>query len=250
MPITLLPYPDDPPHIRVISPSSYQVSRGEQGFTLIEMLVTLMTGVVIVLAAFAILDVSLTQSSRISERVEVDQRARLAMEKILLELHSSCVADNINPVQAESKGTEVRFISEPGSAAAFTSVTEHRIALENGKLIDSSYPSTSGEGEKWHFAEHASHSQILLTNVTATGSTPIFQYYRYVNGNLSSTPQLTSSTESLESKQAEETAEIVVTFTAAPTTSETSGGRSVELSDTAVLRFDPASASGTNEPCQ
>ncbi len=224
-------------------------SHGEQGFTLIEMLVTLMTGIVIILAAFSILDVSLTQSSRISERVEVDQRARLAMEKILLELHSSCVADNINPVQAESKGTEARFISEPGSAAAFTSVTEHRIALENGKLIDSSYPSTSGEGEKWKFSTTPSHSQVLLTNVSETGSTPIFQYFRYVNGNLSTTPQITP-TESLTSEHAEETAEITVTFTAAPTTNEESGGRSVELTDTAVLRFDPASATGSNEPCQ
>jgi Tfp pilus assembly protein PilW len=228
-------------------------SHSEQGFTLIEMLVTLMTGIVIILAAFSILDVSLTQSSRISERVEVDQRARLAMEKILLELHSSCVADNINPVQAESKGTEARFISESGSTAAFTSLTEHRIKLENGKLIDTSYPSTSGEGESWKFPESesgSSGSKVLLTNVSQTGSTPIFQYFRYVNGNLSTTPQLTSSTEKLNSTQAEETAEITVTFTAAPTTNEESGGRSVELTDTAVLRFDPASATGTNEPCQ
>lgn len=228
---------------------------GEQGFTLVEMLVTLMTGIVIVLAAFSILDVSLTQSSRISERVEVDQRARLTMEKILLELHSSCVADNINPVRGESKGSEIRFISEPGSTAAFTSVTEHRIAFENGKLIDTSYPSKSGEGEKWEFSKTASGSKVLLTNVsesvTSTGTKiPIFQYYRYVNGNLSSTPQLTSPTESLESTQAEETAEITVTFTAAPTTNQASGGRAVELADTAVLRFDPASATGNNEPCQ
>ncbi len=241
-----------------MTPLSHPRFHAEQGFTLIEMLVTLMTGVVIVLAAFAILDVSLTQSSRISERVEVDQRARLAMEKILLELHSSCVADNINPVQKESKGSEIRLISEPGSAAAFTTVTEHRIKLENGKLIDTSYPSTSGEGESWKFPEGesgSSGSKILLTNVsesvTSTGTKiPIFQYYRYVNGNLSITPQLTSSTESLEGKQAEETAEIAVTFTASPTTNEASGGRSVELSDTAVLRFDPASANGNNEPCQ
>jgi type II secretory pathway component PulJ len=236
-----------------MTPRTVSFSCSEQGFTLIEMLVTLMTGIVIVLAAFSILDVSLTQSSRVSERVEVDQRARLAMEKIMLELHSSCVADNINPVKEKSTGTEARFISEPGSTAAFTSVTEHRIRLENGKLIDTSYPSTSGEGENWKFPETesgSSGSKVLLTNVSETGSTPIFQYFRYVNGNLSTTPQLTLSTESLNEKQAEETAEITVTFTAAPTTNEASGGRTVELSDTAVLRFDPASATGNNEPCQ
>ncbi len=40
-----------------------------------------------------------------------------------------------------------------------------------------------------------------------------------------------------------------MSFTAAPTSERTTGVRTVDLSDTAVLRFDPASATGTNEPC-
>ncbi len=223
-------------------PSSF---RGEHGFTLVEMLVTLVTGIVIVLAAFSILDVSLTQSSRISERVETDQRARLAMEKIMLELHSSCVVTGNNAVEAGSENSLIKFISQSGSAVYFTTVTKHEIALKSGTLTDASYvsePSSSGE---WKFHATPTSTLTLLTNVSQTGATPIFQYFRYVGGNLSTTPQSTP----LNTEEAPNTAEITVSFTTTATTGEEKSGQPVALADTAVLRYDPASAAGSNEPC-
>jgi type II secretory pathway component PulJ len=228
-------------------PSSFP--RGEQGFTLIEMLVTLVTGIVIVLAAFSILDVSLTQSSRISERVETDQRARLAMEKILLELHSSCVVSVSNAIEQNSNATDIQFISQPGSEVYFTTVTKHEISLSGGKLTDASYVSEPSSSGDWKFHSTPTSTETLLTNVSQSkvGETtvPIFQYYRYTGGNLSTTPE--SVPLSLES--AEDTAEVTVSFTTTATTGEEKTGQPVALADTAVLRFDPASAAGNNEPC-
>lgn len=218
---------------------------GEHGFTLVEMLVTLVTGIVIVLAAFSILDVSLRQSSRISERVETDQRARLAMEKILLELHSSCLVSVTNAVLPESNGTNIKFISQQGSEAYFTTVTKHEISLTGGKLTDASYVSEPSANGAWKFNSTPTRTQTLLTNVSQSGATPVFQYFRYTGGNLSTTPQSVG----LTTAEAEATAEVTVSFTTAPTTGEENTGRAVELADTAVLRFDPASAAGGNEPC-
>jgi Tfp pilus assembly protein PilW len=229
--------------------------RGEHGFTLVEMLVTLVTGIIVILATLSVLDISISESSRISERVDADQRARGAMEKILQELHSSCIAAGVTPVEKESSGTELRLISQTGSETYFPNVTEHRIKLSAGKLTDSSYVSTEEKTRgEWLFPETPTKTQTLVTGVAQSTegegehavTVPMFKYYKYEGGNLSSTA-LTAS--SLSATEANEVAAVAVRFTTSPSSERTTGGRTVDLSDTAVLRFDPASAAGSNTPC-
>jgi Tfp pilus assembly protein PilW len=232
----------------------------EHGFTLVEMLVTLVTGILVTLATLSVLDISISQSSRISERVDADQRGRLAMEKIIQELHSSCTSYEAIPVGEESNAEKLVLVSQPSSAAVLTSVTQHVITYNEAKhtLTDTSYPSTNTASEldtPWKFATTASGTQTLLTGVNKTvvkeGETmktvPIFQYFKYSGSELSSTPLADSP--HLEKENAENTAEVTVSFNTAPTSERTTGARTVDLSDSAVLRFDPASATGSNEPC-
>ncbi len=245
-PLSMTPIPP-PPHGEIPPPP-----HGEHGFTLVEMLVTLVTGIVIVLATFAVMDVSLSQSSRITERVDADQRARLAMEKILLELHSSCVISEVNPVLEGSGAKTIKFVSQQGAEAYFNTVTKHEISLntETGNLTDASYASEGPiVNENWKFSVTPTSTQTLLSNVSQSKegekTLPVFRYYKYENGNLSTT-ELPAP---LKEEDANNTAEVTVSFTTAPTSNRTTGGRTVDLTDSAVLRFDPASATGTNEPC-
>jgi type II secretory pathway component PulJ len=226
----------------------------EHGFTLVEMLVTLVTGIIVILATMAVLDISINQSSRLSERVDADQRGRLAMEKILQELHSSCIVAGVTPIEENSSGTELRIISQTGNETYFPHVTEHRITYNEAthSLTDTAYVSTEEKGRgEWKFPETATSSQTILTGVSeSTGSSgtkvPIFMYYKYEGGNLSTTA-LTAT--KLSGPEANATAAVAVRFTAWPSSERTTGGRAVDLADTAVLRFDPASATGTNTPC-
>jgi len=234
--------------------------RDERGFTLVELLVATMTGLIVSFAAFAILDVSLSQSTRIADRVSADQRGRIAMEKIMLELHSSCVAPKTTPVEPNSTANELLIVSERGNQAAFSEVTEHKIYLKEEKpgkykLIDEWFPNTQGKpAPEWVFSSTASKTETLLTGVSRSINTttkkeiPVFQYYKYESSKLSETPLETP----LSEKEAEATAAITVSFTAAPesgTVGKIEGDRTVNLSDTAVLRFSPASPSGSNFPC-
>jgi len=224
----------------------------EHGFTLVETLVAISLGVLVILATFSVLDISLSQSARIADRVDADQRSRLAMEKIMTELHSSCVVAKVQPIEPESTGTKIRFVSHTGSEAYFSGMTLHEISLTGGKLVDTTYPSTSESKEEeaeWTFSKVPSSAVTLLTGVTQTGATPIFQYFKYEGSSLSTTP-LSTSGSGLSKTDAEHTAEVTVNFTTAPSGGNTAADRQVELSDTAVLRLDPASASGTNEPCR
>ena len=61
------------------------------GVTLIEALVALTTGTVLMLALFAILDFSTTQTSRTTDLVQATQLGRNARSHIIDELRSACV---------------------------------------------------------------------------------------------------------------------------------------------------------------
>jgi prepilin-type N-terminal cleavage/methylation domain-containing protein len=227
---------------------------GERGFTLIELLVAMVIGLVVSSAAFAILDTSVKQSTRTADRISANQRGRLAMEKIILKLHSSCVAPETTPVEPESTGTKLLIVSQTGSEASLAKVTLHKITLEEGKLTDTSYLNTEAKpAPNWEFSKVASNTQILLTGVTQSENSkkeaiPLFQYYKYEGTELAKTPLGTP----LKEAEANATAAITVSFTAAPesgTVGKIAGDRTVDLADTAVLRFRPASASGSNLPC-
>jgi type II secretory pathway pseudopilin PulG len=237
--------------------------RHEHGFTLIEMLVTMVTGMVIIIATLTVLDVSISQSSRISERVDADQQGRLAMEKIVLGLHSSCIDSQVTPIQEGSTPTSIIFFNYVGSEPYVSQVVKHVIGLNiaSGKLTDEAYKSTSEKvtegGRTWTFPALPTSTQTLATNVSKSAGEPVFKYYAYAGGNLSTTPLVPEgSGEQLNTKQAEETAQVTIRFTAAPTfgrkpaTEQETLDHTADLSDSVVLRLDPASASGTNEPCE
>jgi Tfp pilus assembly protein PilW len=229
--------------------------RAEHGFTLVEMLVAMVSGMVVILATLSVLDISISQSSRISERVDADQRGRLAMEKLMLELHSSCIAFASNPVEPGSTDTNIKFVSQAGNEAYFTSVTKHEVSLNSvtHQLTDTSYVSTntaSELGTSWNFSTTPTSTQPLLTGAFQTvneGLTiPVFRYYKYEGGNISTTPETTP----VSAADAKATAEVTVNFTTAPSSERTDADRKVELTNTAVLRYDPASATGSNKPCE
>lgn len=138
------------------SPNSPSFRSGEHGFTLVEMLVTLVTGILVTLATLSVLDISISQSSRISERVDADQRGRLVMERIIQDLHSSCTSFEATPVLKESTAERLELISQPSAAAYLTKVTKHVISYSEAthSLIDTTYASTNTAeelGVEWKF---------------------------------------------------------------------------------------------------
>ncbi|MHB8241924.1 MAG: PilW family protein [Solirubrobacteraceae bacterium] len=226
--------------------------RNEHGFTLVEMLVAMLTGLVVVGAAFAILEVSLHQSTRIADRVSADQRGRLALEKILLELHSACVATGAAPIQENSEGTKLRFLSESGSSEPFfTKGVEHEIYLSGTTLKDAVYQSNGGVEANggWKFPAMGSptSTSTLLTNVYAPTTGTMFEYFSYTASAL--TTALT--TFPLKKEAANSAAKINVNLTVAPESGDTRLSRPVSLSGTAVLRLTPATeTSAPNLPCE
>jgi prepilin-type N-terminal cleavage/methylation domain-containing protein len=232
------------------SPGFRPVLTDQGGFTLVELLVTMIAGLVMLMATLTVLDISVQESAKVADRVEAGQRGRIAMEQLIQELHSSCVAASVAPVLQGSTSTNIQFLSQFGSAAVLTP-NLHSVTLSGGSLTDASYAATGGSAPTWTFSSTPSSNRTVLTNVSqaTVNSTvqPVFQYYKYVNGTLSS-PLSTP----LSATDAADTVQVTVNFAVGPLDTSTAADRTIQTTGTAVLRYVPADPTpgAPNLPCQ
>ena len=190
----------------------------EEGVSLIELLVSILAGMIVIIALFNLQIVTLHQTTRVFTKVDATQHARIAIEDLENELHSACIVDNVTPIQAGSSPTSVQFVSQEGNGATLTPV-EHLITYNTTAgsitttsgvfnygaltLTDATYAET-GETQNssgvpvYTFASTASTARILLANVSQSGTIPIFQYYAYQVPMNGSTPYTDSSGDDYE----------------------------------------------------
>jgi prepilin-type N-terminal cleavage/methylation domain-containing protein len=232
--------------------------RGEHGVTLIELLVAMIMALVLSLAAFSILQFTTDDVSRITARAHVDQTGRAALEKIMLQLHSACVSVNVNPIQAKSSETRMKFVSETSSlnssgepTSSFATVKLHELIYTPlsgkvaGTLTEKAWKSTgtntsTGEYIFNNETESPAETKLLLTGIVQSETVPIFQYYRYYNSKdtkikngeaklgeideLEPMSNVTMAKEEIKEKtritEAEKVAKVLVSFTLTPETHE------------------------------
>jgi Tfp pilus assembly protein PilW len=252
----------------------------EGGFTLPELLVSMIAGIVVIMALFTIVDTTLHATTRTFTKVDATERARTTLEQIENELHSACVADNVTPIQGGANGAQVSdannlvFISQYGTAPTPTPV-EHKLTFNAaaGTLTDYTYNTVvGGSAPNWKFSSTPTTTAgtQLLNNVSANGSKPVFQYFAYepytdASGNTdmmlmdgSSTvpgtsglpnPDALSATSGLSTTDASQTAEVLINLVVGggAKANESNSGENVNLADTKntvtdsiVLRFTPA----------
>lgn len=170
--------------------------RPQAGFTLVELLVTMLAGMVVLSALFTILDVTMRNTSRTFTKVDATGRARTVLEHIENELHSACLTTGETPIQGgadntqDSDANDLVFLSQYGTAASPTPV-EHKIAYNatTGTLTEYTYALSSGTTpSNWVFSStpQTANGTVLLTNVTQatvpsspTTKIPVFQYFAY-----------------------------------------------------------------------
>jgi prepilin-type N-terminal cleavage/methylation domain-containing protein len=237
--------------------------RDARGYTLIELLVAMVAGIAVTGALFSILEVSLRQTSRLTDKVQTDQLGRTTVTNIVDELHSSCLSYGFAPIQGKSSESELRFITGYSKEPVIASATEHRIKWESSTetLTDYSYPtggswpaftaSTASSPTSKHVA-----SNIRQTVLANGEKVPIFQYYEYATaatsnsetplGAISTKGLLKSSTEELKSEKeggspkSASAASVQITFTQAPSdgySTSTGLDRNVNFNDQVTLSF-------------
>ncbi len=225
--------------------------RGEQGFTLVELLVTMVAGLVVMAGLGTVLTVTLQQTTRTFTLSDATENARTVVTYIENELHSACLTADVTPIQGGgSNGSQVSdandlvFVSQYGTSASPTPV-EHKITYSaaNRTLTEYTYSLISGnDPSSWIFATTPTIAagKRLLANVapiyqqSTSSNIPIFQYFAYepytdVNGNtdemlmdgtssvpgtssVSNPDPLPTSPSGLSQTNAASTAEVMVNF--------------------------------------
>lgn len=262
----------------VIPPTALRLARDEHGFSMIEVLVSILTGLIVVFALFSILEVSMRQASRITDSVQADQLGRTALTKVVDELHTACMAREFAPVLVKSSEKELRFRTAYGETASIegANATEHHIVWTgvwpgSGQLLDKTYRSTGGVAPNFTYeVTETPKTTVLAQNVYEAETTvegkkvpvPIFQYDKYNTKSVSSTESAlgTLLPISLKGKEAtgltEEEAKtvsaVLVTFTTAPTDNNVKLFRAAEFSNLVTFAFAAPASEATIEdgPCR
>jgi prepilin-type N-terminal cleavage/methylation domain-containing protein len=230
----------------------------ERGFTLVELLVGMAISVVVLMGILALVDVSTRSTARVAARVDANQRARTTLQRLIDQLHSTCVAPNVLPIVASANGFETNdntliYLEQTGSAVSPTP-DEHVVSLSSGALTDRLYPATGGTTPDWTFASSPSSTTTLMTGVgqakfgDPASAVPLFQYFAYQGAQLSTTPLPTP----LSASDASRTVAVTVSFSVAPSSNGASDqNAAATVSDTVVMRLSPASEAATevNPPC-
>jgi type II secretory pathway pseudopilin PulG len=225
----------------------------ERGFTVVELMVGMMVGLLVLSAILGLVQVTSKNQARVATRVAANQRARPVMTRIIDQLHSACVSPGVAPVQPGSSDNTLIFISKSGSEVSPTP-ERHVVAMVEGDLKEFVYPAVGGAAPDWTFSSTPSSVRSLLSGISAglegdpAQSVPVFRYYAYVGGQVSTTPQATP----LSGFSAARTVQVTVSFATPPTTNPTNDElAAITLSDSVTLRLEPASedSAEVNLPC-
>jgi hypothetical protein len=152
----------------------------ERGFTVMELLVASLLGVMVVLAAAALMDSAQGQNSRISGRVEGTQRGRVAMEQVVQRLRSQVCLGTATPV-LDAQSTEMTFFADFGDEA-FTP-EKRRIYVSGGALREQIWNGT-GTPPNVTFPSTPTRTRVLASGIAqatdgAGTAIPYFSYYAY-----------------------------------------------------------------------
>jgi Tfp pilus assembly protein PilW len=244
---------------------------GEHGFSLIELLVAMLSATVVAGALFAVLNFSTTESSTLSDKVQADQLGRTAMTRIVDELHSACLAPKYKPIQEKSTESNLRFIDAYTEQAEIKEAEVHEIiwSKATSQLIDYHAKNNGGTSPAtFTFPEPSKEAKpeytVLATNLTNMvegKEVPIFQYFKYAEettegetaalSTLSTTP-LSGAKAGLSAGEAGEAASVLISFNAAAADGKTTRNRSANFSSQVTFAFSvPNSETPINDsPCQ
>ena len=228
------------------------IGSDERGVSLAEMLMGMFVFAIVFGAILTMVEAAMHNQDRVAKRVYANQKARPALTGIIDSLHSSCVAPGIAPVLVGSTGNSITFLSEFGDDVS--PIPDKRTIYMDGSAIKEIVePGLSGAPGSWSFGP-ASSPRTLIEGVSLGSvgspavSPPLFRYYKYVSGQIDTTPLAVP----LDAERSAITVLVEVAFAVSPGGTPSSDPTSkVTLTDSTTLRLEPASEDSAerNLPC-
>jgi prepilin-type N-terminal cleavage/methylation domain-containing protein len=151
--------------------------RAQEGFTLPELMVAMMIGMMTILAVYGVLETTMKQTTRIAGRVNATQRGRIAMDIITRQLRSQVCYSATVPALVSGTDDVVKFHVDLSDGSK--PIEQHEIAFDQTArtLTERIWP---GVGSPLSFPTRTIQRQITDGVVRRPSpDTPIFRYYAY-----------------------------------------------------------------------
>jgi type II secretory pathway pseudopilin PulG len=266
------------------APTTPTAARGERGFTLVETLIAMVTGLIITGVLFSVLEFSMNESTRISDVAQATRLGRTTMTHIVDALHSACLASGFTPIQENSTEDKLAFVTGYSEEAEVPSVaTLKEGGVRKEEIVWSPTTKTLRDYTKLGTGEESKGGYTFSEAYTPTGGTligenisqtvetnskkeavtvPIFKYYGYAKKASAGTSEASSTLEESKSlvsvfpaeikTEAKNAASVLISFNTAPTDKKATLGRSADLSSQVTFAFSAPSSEATitAKPCQ
>jgi prepilin-type N-terminal cleavage/methylation domain-containing protein len=213
----------------------------EGGFTLVELLVTMLIGSVVFGAAMGLTEVSGRSTSRTTDRVETAQRARLVMDRMVRPLRSMVCLDSSTYPIVSGDGTSVTFYVDFDNNPVYKPQKRRLtyVSTGTGKITEDQWDTTTTTGPPWTFPTTASRSATLATDVGQIGSTPVFRYFNPAGAQLTA-PLSTAVTSPLATNSIARVSLVEVAFQMKPSNGNTDTLRRADRDTRVTVRAQTA----------
>jgi prepilin-type N-terminal cleavage/methylation domain-containing protein len=171
----------------------------ESGFTLPELLVTLVIALIVSFATFSLIEVAMRKAGDTEARVKAAQQGRMAMDTVVRQLRSQVCLNTATPTPPMSPPAGFGTVTNGDTAVFYTDFTDagkpttvapelHVLTYDAAthRLIERDYTGTVTLNKNVYTytyptaASTPARSKILLDNVIPLAAgTPIFAYYTY-----------------------------------------------------------------------
>jgi type II secretory pathway pseudopilin PulG len=210
--------------------------RSEAGFTLIELLVAMTIGIVIILAAFTLIDNAVNANTQIAGRADASQRGRPAMDEITRSLRSEVCANGTAPI-VSADPSQVTFTADLSDGSRVPDQRQLSYsAAGGGKITETVWP---GEGTDpnldWNTTPKTSE---LIADVSPDPVTvpagAIFTYWAVTPG--SGGTAFTQLGSTVAAADLIRVARVDIAFLSRPSKTTTVDKRAVNFEDSVIVR--------------
>jgi type II secretory pathway pseudopilin PulG len=216
-----------------------RLRREESGFTLVELIVAMVIGMMVILAAFALLDSSVVLTGKVTDRVDRTTRARGSMEDITRKLRSQVCPSAGQPSIIDAQDYLVKFYSFTGTKPFVPDIRQLAWDTNTNSIIEKTWAGI-GTAPSTTWAANPT-TRTLLTDVKPPPSNaPVFAYY--------STGAATPFSVPVSAANLPATAQITVSFVTYAQGRNTTGTSTTLQSEVFARTADPNGAAGSTAP--
>jgi prepilin-type N-terminal cleavage/methylation domain-containing protein len=158
----------------------------ERGFTLVELLATVVVSTIVLFALFGLVDTATRRQSVANDRIDANDRGRVAMDTISTQLRSRVCISGAEDSLVAASDSQIEFFASLGLTPQ-SGPGSQTLVLQRRRLTYR--PATSDVlEESWVGTLPApalppatsttpTRTRTILTNVSLDGTTPFFRYY-------------------------------------------------------------------------